>query len=977
MKPLRLEFQALGAFPGKVEIDFKALGQRGLFVVSGDTGTGKTTIFDAMCFALYGEMPSKEKGEIRSHHVGPDVETYVKFEFEAGGKQYVVDRRPEQDKQKKNGTVGKASQTALLERIDESGSTESIESQWSQVAKACAEKVGLDAQQFKRVVLLPQGEFARFLLADSKERESLLKQLFGGKIFERLLDSLKGVASEARRGRNDAQIRVSERSRFVLGQIRVAHEKLDLAFPEEWNEELGDEGLDVQKVNATIAVLREHVESAEEKVAAAKKEKDNAQTEKAQADTSSKIFEDYQSALAEKTALDKTRQEIEGMRAAVAASIRARPVVQAAQSLKKCQSSYEEALKKHDTRFATLEQHLELSDRSQSAVDDAISSLRDRIQKERGLLDDVKRAGGARDSARENLEKAEARGAELESDRASLVERIEELSSKPHDISTLRGARDEAKRSMDVLGDRVEARRNLEKLAPKLEDARSQAEWAKRKYQLAWKAFVGTQAPRLAEGLELGAACPVCGSEEHPAPASATNGTPVDNAAVVEAQRSSDNAKQRLQEIQVEEASLIQRLAGAESSTLKELEVQYEQATTAYDTNKDTINEAARTAESLESERGKAEDLGRKLEGQNMTVGHRRDALVSAKQVCQSASEAAKGIDSVEVEKLESRLESAKPLRANLERIIADVNVTCGNQQTAESQFTKALTGSAFDSDDTARSVALTEQEESEFNNKVALFDQGLTKCEGQIEKLKEQGVPAERPDTEAAETRLERAEAEWQVLVTRRNLGNDAVRGVEGLVSELEEAIKDRHEKRELCEEMEKVDAVCRKGGDLRMPLPRWALAHELDRVTSAGNVHLGRMTDSRYALRRGEEARGGLEFEVLDAHTGRTRSTRSLSGGEQFQASLALALGLADVVSQGGTGGGQRFEALFVDEGFGSLDPRALDEAVNALHQIHATGRMVGAITHVEAMKQQLHVGIEVRRADTGSGSVAHIYP
>jgi len=173
----------------------------------------------------------------------------------------------------------------------------------------------------------------------------------------------------------------------------------------------------------------------------------------------------------------------------------------------------------------------------------------------------------------------------------------------------------------------------------------------------------------------------------------------------------------------------------------------------------------------------------------------------------------------------------------------------------------------------------------------------------------------------------------------------------------------------------------VCSEGGAVNMPLRRWVLAIELDRVSSAANVHLQRMTGGRYSLRRRHDVADGrkafgLELEVLDAHTGRTRATSSLSGGEQFQASLALALGLADVVSHGGTASGKRFEALFVDEGFGSLDPMALHDAIGALHQLRATGRMVGVITHVEDLKRDLHVGIEVKRLGEGRGSTLAVH-
>jgi len=165
----------------------------------------------------------------------------------------------------------------------------------------------------------------------------------------------------------------------------------------------------------------------------------------------------------------------------------------------------------------------------------------------------------------------------------------------------------------------------------------------------------------------------------------------------------------------------------------------------------------------------------------------------------------------------------------------------------------------------------------------------------------------------------------------------------------------------------------TCNGQGGIGVKLERWVLAGELDRVTAAANVHLGHMTNKRYKLARA----AGLTLEVFDAHTGRSRATASLSGGEQFQASLSLALGLADVVSHGGVGSGKQFEALFVDEGFGSLDPNALDDAIRALSLLQAAGRMVGAITHVEAMKERLHVGIEVKPLADGRGSTLVVNP
>jgi exonuclease SbcC len=168
----------------------------------------------------------------------------------------------------------------------------------------------------------------------------------------------------------------------------------------------------------------------------------------------------------------------------------------------------------------------------------------------------------------------------------------------------------------------------------------------------------------------------------------------------------------------------------------------------------------------------------------------------------------------------------------------------------------------------------------------------------------------------------------------------------------------------------------TCNGEAGFKVRLERWVLARELERVTQSANVHLGRMSNGRYALKR-DSTKGGLRLEVHDSHTGKSRATNSLSGGEQFQASLSLALGLADVVSHGGSASGKHFEALFVDEGFGSLDQDALTQAIDALEQIHASGRMVGAITHVEEMKQRLHKGIEVSRLPNDSGSTLRVNP
>ncbi|MBM3684828.1 MAG: SMC family ATPase, partial [Actinobacteria bacterium] len=209
MRPLRIEFAAFGPYPERVVVDFAALTHRGLFVIAGDTGTGKTTIFDAMLYALFGRT-RVDAEEVRSHHADSDVRTAVRFDFEAGGTHYVVERSPAQlrPKTRGSGTTTQAASASLV-RIEANGTTTSLTTRANDVTVTCAALVGLDAAQFQRVVLLPQGEFARFLTAPAGEREALLTKLFGGAAHEALAVALRQRATSAREAVADVTSRAA------------------------------------------------------------------------------------------------------------------------------------------------------------------------------------------------------------------------------------------------------------------------------------------------------------------------------------------------------------------------------------------------------------------------------------------------------------------------------------------------------------------------------------------------------------------------------------------------------------------------------------------------------------------------------------------------------------------------------------------------------------------------------------------------
>jgi DNA repair protein SbcC/Rad50 len=284
-----------------------------------------------------------------------------------------------------------------------------------------------------------------------------------------------------------------------------------------------------------------------------------------------------------------------------------------------------------------------------------------------------------------------------------------------------------------------------------------------------------------------------------------------------------------------------------------------------------------------------------------------------------------------------------------------------------------------FQSVDEAMAAAMPAADLQRLDEVVSEWRTKLASTTERLATFDDVDLPDDRPDVEVLRDRAQSAAAAHDHA---RAVFHDQLGSIKRCRESLAEVTRvgngSRHV-RERYDLVRHVFATCNGDTPARVTLETWVLAHELDRVTAMANVHLGRMTAHRYRLQRvdaaGGRGRTGLDLVVLDAHTGRSRATSTLSGGEQFQASLALALGLADVVSHGGVSSGRSFDALFVDEGFGSLDPDALELAIDALQQLQATGRMVGAITHVEAMKQQLPVGIEVRHLADGGGSTLRV--
>ncbi len=998
MKPLRIEFEAFGSYPGRVEVDFTVLAQRGLFVVTGPTGTGKTTIFDAMCFALYGVMPRKGAGEVRSHHADAAAETVVRFDFECDGVRYTATRSPEYERPAKRGgkTTLERAQAQLVRHHDD-GTTTSVATKVRAVTDECARLLGLGAEQFQRVVLLPQGEVARFLSASSDERGELLGTLFGGAVYDGLVDELRQQSIAWERSVADSTAVLEGKLDTAEQQIGRLDELLGLEPPEPDTPEPDTPGPDTpdsttsaDRRSVLVARLAASEPVRQGLVARAGELKDRATAATQQHrldEAAADRFDQYAVVVARRDELDQQRPAVEAAEAQAILSARARPVataadhlVRSAQQLATARSQREALQEQLDAAFG--EGGIAPAPPSLAEMTTAVAALRADLERRRQALTALDQAvaaleheTGRRDQLRNDLRRVDDELAAAGDRSAAIRARLDTLAPLLVDRAALA-------RRIEALTELVGQRRGLDALRVKADAAATAAAAATAHHAELLARFVATEAPRLATQLVPGEPCAVCGSTEHPRPAAADDREPTSFDDVDAAAQHRERCEGERNRLQQELSVVADRLGEHRASSVAELQMQRDAAVTALD-QADAAHaehdELTTELAQLDNEIARLGVEGSGVRGQL----HELDQVVTTRaDELEVARSAAAGIDPVELERVGGVTAKLDALCAEVpgrDQALIAADATAG---AAESALAAAIADGSFGAVDEARAALLEPDDEQHRREAAGRLRDELVGLDGSVRMLLEQGVPDVRPDTEATGRAAAEATAAAAVAAERAvragSLHDEAHRSL----ADHQRLLGESGQLRARADAAQRAYRVCAHGGQLRMPLRRWVLAQELDRVTAAANVHLARMTAGRYSLQRqigvlDKRKSSGLELEVLDAHTGRPRSTSSLSGGEQFQASLALALGLADVVSHGGNASGRRFEALFVDEGFGSLDQDALRDAIDTLHQLQATGRMVGAITHVEAMKQELHVGIEVVRRPDGRGSTLVVNP
>lgn len=956
MRLHRLRVTAFQAFAGSEEVDFDRLGESGLFLLHGDTGAGKTTLLDAVAFALYGEVPGARARDarLRSDHAAPDVRTEVELEVTLRERRLRVVRRPAQERPKVRGEgMTREPPSCTVQELDAGGEWTTLAARRDEADAELGDLLGMSCDQFCQVVMLPQGEFATFLRADSGERQAVLERLFGTDRFTRvehwLTDRRKAAWSElhaAMQGVRELVARLSE----AAGE----------APPDGWED-------DLEAAPGWAGGLAAHADASLATAAAAREAAGAARRAAEQALADGRALAERQARHASAVAglADWTERlpAREAAAAELAAAERAAPL---ADLLARCASDRESASPaiRHTSSSELRARAAEA--RGDAGALGALVAVEERLARDEAALAAL--AGQADDAA------ARAQAA---------TEALERLAGERAALdAALQAARDAAARVERLEAEAPEAQRRAEqaverdRLAGTLAEARDALRTAIDAEQHArtdWldlrEQRLAGMAAELAAGLEPGEPCAVCGSSDHPAPAHAPAGG--EPAAPADAGAS---LREREQQAEARHAGATEARAAAERHVADvEAKLAAAQAV-ARDDTADALEAAAqRLAAALGDARAEARRGGE--------AQQRLTALATQTQEHERAHRAAAAAEATtrathaeRSRALDADRARVAEARGDAPSVVARAEALRAEADAAEQEAAAREAG--FDTAEAARAALRDDDARAELRTRIERFDAGLAERRALAENPDLQTAAATAaPDLATFGARARAAVGADEAANREHGLAQQRLAALTRLTTDLDQALTALApvaERERLVRELAGLVDGSAAANRLRMRLSAYVLAARLEEVAAAATVRLERMSNGRYQLihtdeRARRERRAGLELRVVDGWTGQQRPPATLSGGETFLASLALALGLADVVAA--ESGGSRLETLFVDEGFGSLDERTLDEVLDVLDGLREGGRTVGIVSHVAELRQRIPARLRVVKGRSGS--------
>lgn len=919
MRPLKLSISAFGPYAGKTVIELDKLGKSGIYLICGDTGAGKTTIFDAITFALYGEASgrNREASMLRSKYANDDAPTEVELEFESAGKTYTVKRNPEYERKKTRGE-GTTPVRAGAELYMPDGR---VIAKKTDVDKAIVEIIGVDRKQFSQIAMIAQGDFLRLLLAETKDRQMIFRDIFKTEYFAKLQDCLKSEATKIENGRNALKSGVMQ---YINGILCDGDDVLALELQKAKAGEL--------PVDSIITLLDELI--AKDAAAEAKIRAESDETDKA-VEALTRLITAARERLRSRDALEnarKERSELEPKAAELKKSFdeKAAAYPEADKKLEDALAAVRAELAVHGELLAVLGEIRRLENELKTCAEGRLSA-------EKTVAENEKLLRAYAEESR-SLEGAEAEKVRLAAQKEKLkaeLERIKELGTSVRQQSDLEA---EYRRAQAVYS---EAYKKYETLADKARQLRRE--------------FNDEQAGIMAEALRDGEPCPVCGSVVHPKKAVKSAHSPTE--AEVKSAENEAEAELKAANGRSAEAANIRGKYEAGAETVRKAVGEFlgEYSGDVLSKLREIYSEKQGQCQAIESKIAKEEqNIARRQELAGRMEKHtaEQEALKNTLQELNGALTAH-----------EARLDGEIRRRDDIAGKLVYPDKPAAEAKLRELEAERKALRTAYES---------VQKEYGDCREKCQSLNAQIAQLEELLKGGKDTDIAASEAEQNALRDRTRELSEIRTAISVRLSQNRSARENITAKSAELTELDKK-------WQWMNSLSATA--NGDIsgreKIKLETYVQMTYFDRILRRANTHLMRMSGGKYDLRRREtpddlRSQSGLEINVIDHYNGTERSVKTLSGGESFIASLALALGLSEEVQM--SAGGIRLDTMFVDEGFGSLDDETLNQAMRALRSLAEGSRLVGIISHVSELRNRIDKQIIVRKEKTG-GSTAVI--
>lgn len=1034
MRPIKLTISAFGPYASKQVIDFEELKGRNIFVISGKTGAGKTTIFDAISYALYGEASgeSRETDSLRSHFADDNTETYVELEFELRGEKYTVNRVPKQKKKKARGEgYTEKSADATLTLPDGK-----VITKVKNVTDKIIEILGITREQFKQIVMLAQGEFKKLLLADSVEREGIFRKIFNTYDFEKIQAELKDKAANLSKNRTKSKHEMEINLKNIKGEHDIViDEYVDFPLVIEKLKDL------LERDNNIYKTLNEEGKEVDNNLQVKNQEKAIIETNNnllKEKEIITKALEELLSK--EDEYKNKEKTIIDGKNAKEVKYIEDK-LIETTKKLTKREEDYNLSLKNIDSlklkqeeanKLLQIEESKECDREKLSVEINNLNKLEEKIIELDSLNNKVMHLKQSAENSKlqiinnkketEELKKSKEEKELQLKDIATLETKKVELES---DIKAKNKTLDEVRELFKVIRSFQNTYIEHNNKAKEYKEFEVEYKKVKENYEKMDDLYKKEQAGILASKLQENEPCPVCGSTKHP------NKATIKENLKIPTKEELKVAKENLDKLEKENLEKINNLTTLNSNKttyLEQVNNHLSMLSATLNIDKTFNSETAKVVKNLGTELKSVIDklkdellkvidkisLKEKIEKElnliTTTINEREHSLIKLEE-CEKnyTTELTQNITKIDEYKKEipENITDLKTLNNLIEVKTKELNISkekLAKLRLENENLAKKLEGENSTSKEINKSIEELKLEIA--NNKAnfneAIKEQGFDNIQTYEDaKLQISMVESLEKEVENYNSELKLTKAKQEDIINKTKdivfmditTIDEEIRSIQNNKKELESKLRELHaiivgnktilknvenlniEFKEIEEEYKVLGELADLANGKKAPyisFERYILASYFEDIIEAANIRLEKMTGDRFSLiRKTSKSKGagqkGLELEIYDNYTDSSRDVSSLSGGESFKASLSLALGLSDIVQS--NAGGVSLDTMFVDEGFGTLDPQSLDNAIDSLLELQRGGRLVGIISHVEELKERIDAKLEVTSTSKGS--------